>query len=153
MRPFRFRAAAALDVRVKEEDAAAAALARAEARFSALRETWQLAVARRASATDGAEAAERAGTTSHAIVWHRNWIVSLAAQAEERRQEMNRQDAVAAKARQAWFVARRRRLMLERLRDRALARHRAAERHAEMKQIDELARMRYQLAAIDRSST
>jgi flagellar FliJ protein len=153
MRPFRFRAGAALEQRAREEDAAAAALARAEGRFSVLRDEWHGAVARQGEATSAADAAVRAGTASHAVLWHRNWIVSLAALAEARRQEMNRQEAAVAQARQAWFLARRKRLMLERLRDRALARHRGAERQAEMKEIDELARMRFQLAALDRSST
>jgi len=153
MRPFRFRAAAALDHRAKEEDAAGAALAHAEGRFTAAREKWSGAVARQGEAAAAADAAVRAGTASHAVLWHRNWIVSLAALAEARRQEMNRQEAAVAQARQAWFAARRKRLMLDRLRDRALARYRTAERQAEMKEIDELARMRFQLAALDRSST
>ncbi len=153
MRPFRFRAEAALEHRAREEDAAATALARAEGRFSAARGAWSDAVARQGEAAAAADAAVRAGTASHAVLWHRNWIVSLAALAETRRQEMNRHEAAVAQARQAWFAARRKRLMLERLRDRALARYRAAERQAEMKEIDELARMRFHLAALDRSST
>lgn len=151
MKPFRFRAQPALDLRQKEEDAAEAALARAEARFSASKQAVDDALAKEAAADAARADAVRAGTTSHALLWHRNWMVALAAAVETCRREMNRQEAAVAEARQAWYVARRRRLMLERLRDRALARHRAAEQRVELQQIDELARMRFMLAAAERS--
>lgn len=151
MKPFRFRAQPALDLREKEEDAAEAALVRAEAQFSASKRTVDEAIGREAAAEAARADAVRVGTASHTLLWHRNWITALAAAVETCRREMNRQEAVVAEARQAWYVARRRRLMLERLRDRALARHRAVEQRVELQQIDELARMRYTLAAAERS--
>src|SRR5262249_23715074 len=120
--------------------------------FTASQTALADATTRRTAAAEAADAAVRAGTTSQTVLWHRNWIASLSAAAEVRRQDMNRQEAIVAQVRAAWYLARRKRLMLERLRDRALARYRAAERQAEMKAIDELARIRYQLDVIDRSS-
>jgi flagellar export protein FliJ len=151
MQAFRFRAQVALDQRRREEDAAEAALARAEAHFSAARDALAQAVARHGAGATAQDSAVRGGTTGHMVVWHRNWITGLAAAVEVRRRELNRHEAVVAEARTAWYVTRRKRLMLERLRERALARHRVAEQRWEAKQIDELARMRFMLAAIDRS--
>jgi flagellar export protein FliJ len=151
MQAFRFRAQAALEQRRREEDAAEAALVRAEAHFSAAREALAEAVARHGAGATAQDTAVRGGTPGHMVVWHRNWITGLAAAVEVRRREMNRHEAVVAEARTAWFVTRRKRLMLERLRERALARHRVVEQRWEAKQIDELARMRFMLAAIDRS--
>lgn len=151
MKPFRFRAQPALDLRQKEEDAAESALAQAEARFSASKRAVDESLARSAEADAAREAAVRAGTAGHTLLWHRNWITALAAAVDACRREMNRQETVVAEARQAWYDARRRRLMLERLRDRALARHRAIAERVELQQIDELARMRFMLAAAERS--
>lgn len=152
MPPFRFRAQVALDQRRREEDAAEAALARAEAQFSSAREGLAHAVARQAASAEAEAAAVRGGTTVQVVLWHRNWITGLAAAVEAHRRDLNRHEAVVAGARTAWYAARRKRLMLERLRDRALARHRVAEQRWEAKQIDELARMRFMLAAVDRSA-
>ena len=152
MLPFRFRAAAALDHRRREEDAAETALARAEGRFTALCDAVTAAEARHAAAMTAQDVAVRDGTAGHTLLWHRNWITSLSTAVEAARRERNRQEAVVAEARTAWYAARRKRLMLERLRDRALARYRAAEQRSELKQIDELARMRFMLAAAERST-
>jgi flagellar FliJ protein len=152
MQPFRFRAAAALEHRRREEEAAEIALARAEAGFTASREALAAATARHTAAMTAQDVAVRAGTDGHTLFWHRNWITSLAAVIDVARREMNRHETAVAEARQAWFAARKKRLMLERLRDRALARHRVAEQRWELKQIDELARMRFMLATAERST-
>jgi flagellar FliJ protein len=151
MKPFRFRAQPALDLREREEEAAEVALARAEAQFSASKRAVDDALAKVGTAESARDAAVRAGTAGHTLLWHRNWITALATAVESCRQEMNRHETAVAEARQAWYAARRRRLMLERLRDRALARHRAAEARVELQQIDELARMRFVLSAVERS--
>jgi flagellar export protein FliJ len=59
------------------------------------------------------------------------------------RAEVNTAQQAVLVARQAWQLAKRRRLSLERLRDRAQARHRADEQREELKVIDELARVRF----------
>ena len=143
MRPFRFRAGAALDLRRREEDAAAAALARAESHFSeANRACVEMEQSRDQAVRDQAAQATR-GIDVATLMWHRNWIVRLDAMvADLRASRRTAEDAVTA-ARQAWHFARRRRLALERMRDRALTRHREAERLQEAKELDELARIRF----------
>jgi flagellar FliJ protein len=152
MQPFRFRAAVALEHRRRQEEAAEVTLAQAEAGFMASREVLAIATARHGEAMTAQDVAVRAGTGGHTLLWHRNWITSLATGIDVARREMNRHETAVAEARQVWFAARKKRLMLERLRDRALARYRVAEQRWELKQIDELARMRFMLATAERST-
>lgn len=149
MTPFRFRAGAALDIRRRQEDDAAAALARAEAHFSeANRACADMEQVRGRAQQDHAAQAAR-GIDASTLMWHRNWIVRLDATVSDLRESRRvAQDAVTA-ARQAWQFARRRRLALERMRDRALARHRDTARLLEAKEIDELARIRFTGARTD----
>jgi len=77
------------------------------------------------------------------LFWHRNWIVRLQPTVVDLRAESHTAQQAVLIARQAWQLAKRRRLSLERLRDRAQARHRADEQREELKVIDELARVRF----------
>jgi len=140
---FRFRAAAALEVRVREERAAEAALAHAEALFSAADRAWSSANTDIGTAAAELERTARAGTEVQTVLWHRNWITRLKAKADERREQRGRCEAAAGRARAAWQAAKRRRMILERLRARALARHRLAEHRQELKALDEPARGRF----------
>src|SRR5579862_8203864 len=135
MLPFRFRAETALTLRRRQEDEAEVALARAEAQFSEAHRAVTTVVERQAAAAGACDAAVRGGTTGPTLDWHRNWMTGLAAALEVRRREMNRHEVAVAGARKAWYAARRKRLMLERLRDRAQARYRVAEQRWESKQL------------------
>jgi flagellar export protein FliJ len=148
MGPFRFRAAAALEVRSREERAAEAALVHAEALFSAADRAWASARTDIGTAVAELERAARAGTDVQTIFWHRNWITRLTATADERHKRV-RCDAAARVARAAWQAAKRRRMILERLRDRAFARHRLAGHRQELKVLDELARVRFTTSSAD----
>jgi flagellar export protein FliJ len=148
MGPFRFRAAAALEVRSREERAAEAALVHAEALFSAADRAWASARTDIGTAVAELERAARAGTEVQTIFWHRNWITRLTATADERRLQRERCDAAARAARVAWQAAKRRRMILERLRDRAFARHRLAGHRQELKVLDELARVRFTTSSV-----
>jgi flagellar export protein FliJ len=143
MREFRFRAGAALDLRRQQEQDAARVLAQAEAHLRAARDLVAHAEAQRVRAQTDQLDDERRGTDGRAVLWHRNWIAGLSASVTRLTHELApRQDAVRI-ATQRWQDARRRRLSLERLRDRALRRYRQDELREELKVIDELARLRF----------
>ena len=110
MGAFRFRAEAALDLRHRQEKDALAARGRAQARFIEANRALDAELRRREAARAELVGLERAGSTLDAILWHRNWIVRLAANLDaiqravyERAQEVQAAD-------QAWHDARRRRL-------------------------------------------
>jgi flagellar export protein FliJ len=147
MPAFRFRAAAALDLRRQQETTAGAALAREQARLTALRATRDDVDRARREAQDRALSQERHGTDGASLLWHRNWIVNLGTTVDRLAGDCDRQTAVLRDAERAWHDARRRRLALERMRDRAWRRYEDTERRRELKELDELARVRH--AAID----
>lgn len=145
MAAFRFRAGAALDLRRKQEQDAAAALSRVEARFREAIEACQATEVQRAKAqADQASQAER-GIDMATLFWHRNWITRLQASVDHLRNDVRTEAAAVEAAKRAWSLARRRRMALERLRDRALTRYRAEEERQERKVIDELARIRFMM--------
>ena len=143
MADFRFRAQAALDLRRKQEDAAAAAFAEAEAAV-------QRVVAQQAATRDEREralaaqhSAQRDGTNGAALEWHWNWINGLGAAVERLGRDLDARRLEAGAAERAWREARRRRLVIERMRDRLLRRHQAAEQQKDARAMDELARLRF----------
>lgn len=143
MRPFRFRAAAALEVRRKQERDAATLLARAQARFSEAQLAFDDMEQQRRRALEAAAAQAHRGIDESVLFWHRNWIHRLKATADGLNADVRRQSDAVAAAERAWRVARQKCLALDRLRDRALARHNAKEHREELKVIDELARLRF----------
>jgi flagellar export protein FliJ len=149
MTPFRFRGEAALVLRRRQEDQAALALAHAEAELHSAREA--VAAARQAveGAQDRLAAASTSGISMSALAWHRNWVVRQQSLAEERIGDEERREAEVATARQRWQESRRRRLVIERWRDRALGRHQVEAHRQERNLIDELARLRFTYAARD----
>lgn len=143
MAPFRFRAAAALDLRRQQEDAAAAVLGQAEARFHELSGAFSASEAARAQAQADQAAQAREGIDAATLFWHRNWIIRLKATVDDCAAQVRAQSVTVNDCRRKWQQARRRRLVLERLRDRNLMRHRAHEQQVELKEMDELARIRF----------
>ncbi|MEZ5316918.1 MAG: flagellar export protein FliJ [Vicinamibacterales bacterium] len=149
MARFRFRAAAALELRQQQEQAAAATLAQEEGRLREIAHARDEVDRTRADARRAAVTQARAGTDAAAIEWHRNWILGLGVTIVRLTEDLERQAAVVGHAEQAWREARRRRLALEKMRDRALRRFQQAEARIEMKDMDELARLRFLAAAAD----
>ena len=143
MRPFKFRAAAALDLRQRDEDAAATVLARKEAGFREIEAARAAAERTREAALADQLALSTRGIDMATLFWHRNWIVRLQGAVVDLRAEEKAAGTAVQQAREAWQAARRKRLALERLRDRALVRYRADEQREELKAIDELARVRF----------
>ena len=143
MVPFRFRAAAALELRRQQEAEAATVLARAEAAFRDAETRLESAEADRRQAQADALSTERRGTDGYALLWHRNWIMRLGTVIELRVKELETCTQHWREAEQGWREARKRHLALERMRVRAWRRYQQAEQHADMKAMDELARLRF----------
>jgi len=149
---FRFRAAAALDVRRRQEDDALAECTRkdglkreADARCAAIG-------TQRQEAARALMAAVEQGQDSSMQGWHRNWITGLSAAAQVAARDAAQAAEAVGQARRVWQEARKKRLVLERLRDRAWRRFRHEETRREQLVIDELARVRFTTRALDEGS-
>jgi flagellar export protein FliJ len=150
MRPFRFRAQAALELRARQDEDAQRALARAEAAVRMAEERVELARAALAQAHEGGRSALAHVTQAHELIWQGNWIVGLERDVartrqvlEERRIDQRRAAEIAQHARMQVRV-------LERLKERALQAWQLDARRAEQQSLDELGSLRFaarQLAA------
>src|SRR5580765_3129994 len=110
MPTFRFRAAAALDLRHQQERAAAAVVARAEAAVQQARDDREAADVTRSEAQHALAATQAHGIDGVALEWHRNWISRLGAAVARQDVEIDRRLAVMRDADCAWREARRKRL-------------------------------------------
>jgi flagellar export protein FliJ len=142
MQKFRFRADVALDVRRRALEQAERELARAE--------QDRLDASRRVEAADAAvrdaqrTAIPAAGEPAapQLMQWYRFWIVRLEHERRRQQQLLAARDAGVITARAACVQAKQQCRALERLREKALARHAAADAAEERKLIDELAAQR-----------
>ncbi|MGE0042581.1 MAG: flagellar FliJ family protein [Vicinamibacterales bacterium] len=136
MPPFRFRAQAALDLRREREEAAERALAVAQAAVRAAEAEVQAARdALDTALRDGAANAATA-TGAHELTWYQNWILRRRQAVAARRQVEQERRADAHRAAQAAMLARRERMALDKLRDRAYRAFQLAERRSEQKELD-----------------
>jgi flagellar export protein FliJ len=147
MSAFRFRAAAALELRLQQERTAAGLLARAEAALAEARRGAAAADRVRADADAAFADVQCRGADMATLTWHRNWIDRCGATVERAARDVHARARIVEAAEIAWRDARRRRLSLERMRDRAWAQHREAQERLELKQLDEIGRLRHVLAA------
>lgn len=153
MAVFRFRAAAALEVRRRQEDDAQAECLRKEAlKLAAVRRCDEIAEQRR-QAAEALMNSERQGEDFSTQTWHRNWITGLAATAQSAAGDVAKATHAVEQARRVWQEARKKRLVLERLRDRAWRRFRHEEAQREQRVIDELARVRFTTRAMSEGSS
>jgi hypothetical protein len=143
MRPFRFRAEAALQLRRREHDRALVTLARAQAAFIAAEE----GVATAAQAVDDADRAlQQALQTPDPqlpLGWYRSWRLKVR---EDLRAAETRRDGRDKDVREAAGEVRRSRQRvrsLERLRELALAAWERESRRGEQRTMDALAALRY----------
>lgn len=146
MATFRFRAEAALELRRRQETAAATALAVAEAALRAAEARIAEAELDRRAAQAQQLQVLRRGSDVSTVIWHRDWVARLGLQVSLEQADAARQADVVREAEAAWRESRRKRLALERMRERALRRFTEEERRQEMKVIDELARLRFLMA-------
>lgn len=143
MPDFRFRAAAALELRRQQETTAGTHLARAEALCREAEAQLRQADDSRRVAQETLRTAARGGIDAWTLDWHRAWIARLGDAVDTCRREVETRAQDVRQAEAAWREARRKRLALERMRERAWRRFQQAQLHEEMKVIDELARLRF----------
>ena len=146
MREFRFRAAAALELRRRQEHDAGSVLVHAEARFRQSQAAKEAAEVQRRTAQTSQVEQSRCGTDVATLEWHRNWIIRLAATVERLQSEVVLKATAVREAEGEWRGARRRRLALERMKDRAWRRFQQEQQRHELKVTDELARLRHTMA-------
>lgn len=143
MRPFRFRAASALDLRKRHEEAAQLMLTRAQ-NAAALADR-KLVTARAAldHASTQLAVAQREGAPGWLIGWHRSWILRQSRDVDVCHQHVATAQSIVAKATEVLREAHKKRRVLERLRDRLAARHARALQAEELAHMNELATMRF----------
>ena len=151
MRPFRFRAQAAIDLRQREYDEARRVLARASLDLRAAEEVRTEADARIIAAREQGTREMRGAIDTARWQWHQSWILRLeheravcAADVASRERDVARASAAAVKARQRLEA-------LERFRARARHTWEHAVAAEEQKQIDALATLRH-VAALRESA-
>jgi len=143
MRPFRFRAAAGLVMRRKQEDVARQELARAETARQRAEDRARAAEQAAARAADAAVDARRAGTEGWRLEWHQSWISRKRLEADAGRQAAAVSAEATDRATAAVQLAHQRRRALERLRDRAWRRHQLEAGRQELRDMNELATLRH----------
>lgn len=148
MATFRFRAAAALEARRRQEDAAAVECTRKDGLKHAADLKCDEIDTRRKEAADDQMAGLEQGQDSATQSWHRNWITGLSVAADAAAADRLTAAKAVEDARRVWQEARKKRLVLERLRERALRRFRHEELQREQRVIDELARVRFTTQAM-----
>lgn len=140
---FRFRAAAALEARRRQEDDALAECTRKDGLKHAAEARCAEIEGQRVEAAKALIESQMQGQDSSAQSWHRNWIAGLSGAANVAATNVAEAAQAVLVARRIWQEARKKRLVLERLRDRAWRRFRHEEALREQKVIDELARVRF----------
>jgi len=143
MRPFHFRAAAALVMRRKQEDVARQRLAAAETARQCARDHSDAAARAAAAARSAAVEACRDGAEGWRLGWHQSWMVRTRIEAEAGRRAAAVSAEAAGRATAAVQLAYRHRRALERLRERAWQRYRLEAGRRELREMNELATLRH----------
>jgi flagellar export protein FliJ len=143
MRPFRFRAQAALQLRRREHDQALALLARLQAALIAAQHRVEQADSVIREADEQLRTTARTPTTRLQLDWYRSWRLRWRVERDEREQQAEAQAAQVRDAKQRVALTQKRVRSLERLHDHAFADWQQAADSEERKLIDELATTRY----------
>jgi flagellar biosynthesis chaperone FliJ len=150
MKPFVFRAQAALDVRRAQEDEAQRARARADADLRAAVAATARAGEALASAAARARDVVGQAIAAHELSWHCNWMMGLErGEARARDHERGRRAAASAAALRAQ-EARRALRTLERLRDRAWREWHDHGRREDQKALDLLGSLQHAVRLLHR---
>ena len=140
---FRFRAAAALDMRRKQEDTARLALAVAEQAVNAATQQAKAAADRVSDEGRKLVDAQREGTEAWRVQWHRAWIERQRTDAAARAREVNDRTVEAGAAAALTRDAMKKRRVLERLRDRSWRKFQKDEHDQHVRDMNELATLRF----------
>jgi flagellar export protein FliJ len=144
MASFRFRAAAALDLRLTIEERAKRTLGDAQAALErAERALSEIRAALDATLAEGATAVHDPGLS----LWYRNWITRQRQELARRRSMVADRRAAVDAAAARLQLAHRDVRVLERLRDRLQSEWALAERRKEQKELDWLGSVRFALTA------
>jgi flagellar biosynthesis chaperone FliJ len=143
MRPFRFRAQAALQLRRREHDQALAHLGRAQAALVLAQHDLDEAEREIASADKAVRDLLRSPTTEQELAWYRSWRLRWAAERFKRAQARRTREADVQSAMKAVATTHQRVRSLERLHDHALAAWRRDAEREDRKTMDGLAATRF----------
>ena len=142
MRPFKFRAQVALDVRRRRDEAAQRDLAAANAAASAAEADLDQSLASKAQAQARAAADLAQASGVESIVWHRNWIAARQRDVLRRRAALERRRSDADAARERAIRTHIDVRVLEKYKDRAWRAYTVEAGRAEQKDMDWLAVLR-----------
>jgi flagellar export protein FliJ len=150
MKPFRFRAQPALDIRRSQDDAAQRALAVAQAALTRAEQDVDAALAT-VDAGHARGAASVAGArNAHELEWHCNWMIGLEREVARARQHREERRIDVKTATIKALDARRALRALERLRERALRDYGALARREEQKALDLLGSLQHAVKGMHR---
>ena len=143
MRPFKFRADAALAIRRRVEDEAQRALNTAHAAERLAAETEDAALAALTRADEAARGGFRDVTTASELIWQGYWMTGLERDLARARQTLAERRSDRQRAAENAQHARMQVLVLERLKERKMRAWQLEARRAEQKALDELAGLRF----------
>ncbi len=150
MKPFRFRAEAALDLRKRVEDDARKTLSIAEEQSRQADARVDSAKAAACVAQDTLVSAQHAGISGWQIGWHQSWITRQRLEVNARSLDAATSAATVDRAATSVRAAHQQRRTLERLRERMVRRHRTEATRHEQRDLDQLAGVRFSAQAISR---
>jgi flagellar export protein FliJ len=149
MRPFRFRAQAALDLRITQEEAALRVLARAQNDADRARARVDEARESVAAADRQFQFSQHEGLSGSLLGWHRSWIAKQRLEVDARKREAAISAVAVDRAAASVRDTHRRRRTLERLRDRSRRAYDLEAGRQDTREMNMLAGLRY-LAKDDR---
>jgi flagellar export protein FliJ len=143
VKAFRFRAQTVLDLRSRHRDLVQAELAQAERAERAAADAAEMAERQAVTAgVDGATALRAGGPVSE-FERHRNWIAHLRTGSDRLGRVRHERALAVSEVRERLRIAHQRVRVLERLRDQLWRRHQESARQQEMRDLDEVATLRY----------
>ena len=149
MKAFRFRAQAALDLRLKQEEQALRVLANAQNAAERARERTDAAATNVSAADQQFQNATQQGASGWQIGWHRSWIAKQRLEVDARKREAAISAVAVDRAAASVRDTHRTRRTLERLRDRSRRTYDTEVVRHDTREMNMLAGLRYGAQARD----